>query len=250
MVLGKVRRGQLRSVTDLLLSNPSLLVIARVMLLYYSTTSPFVRKVLLAAKELGIGEQIKLEKVVTNALDPIKTQHCQINPSAKIPTLISDSGKAYFGSQTIVQYLDHVAGGNKIISQADFEARADALTLEAIADGVTDAAILIWYEHLRPDPQQWSAWTTGQTQKIHLGLKCLAKRLPSTQQRQDTIHGTLLPDPAIPGPFPLGGIAAASTLWYLDTRLKDMINWRELEEVQGLEDWYRVVQERPSWKEL
>ncbi|KAG8864478.1 hypothetical protein FRB96_004981 [Tulasnella sp. 330] len=215
------------------------------MLLYYTAASPFVRKVLFAAKELGLESQITTEKVVTNALDPKSTTYCQINPSAKIPTLVADSGKAFFGSQTIVQYLDHLAGGNKIIPQTiDFEERADVLTLEAIADGITDAAVLIWYEHLRPEPQQWPAWKEGQTQKIHMGLKSLAVRLPGSQH-----NGALLPDPATPGPLPLGGIATACTLWYLDTRLRDMVKWREMEGVQALEDWYKEIQKRPSCRE-
>ncbi|KAG8864477.1 Glutathione S-transferase protein [Tulasnella sp. 330] len=194
------------------------------MQLYYAPTSPYVRKVMVVAKELGIDGQIKT-----------------------IPALVSDSGKAYFGSQTIVQYLDHVAGGNKVIAQTDFETRCDALTLEAIADGILDAAILIRYETvLRPEKYRWDEWIQGQTQKILLGLKALSDRLP---RAKSDLRGAMLPDPVATGPLPLEGIAAACALWYLDLRFNDTIGWRGTKEGSPLKEWYEGIQKRASWKD-
>ncbi|KAG9009422.1 hypothetical protein FRB94_012079 [Tulasnella sp. JGI-2019a] len=218
------------------------------MLLYYSPTSPYVRKVLVAARELGIENQIKAESCSTNPLIPSQASHAHLNPSAKIPTLVSDSGKAYFGSQNIIQYLDHVAGGNKIISQTDIEARLDALTLEAIADGMLDAALLVRYETLaRPEQYRWNEWTKGQTQKILLGLKSLSDRLPGTGA--DRPIGAMLPDPTLPGPLPLEGIAAACALWYLDLRFNEIIGWRDTKEGAPLKEWYAEIQKRSSWND-
>jgi len=163
-----------------------------------------------------------------------------------VPTLVSDSGKAYFGSQTIVQYLDRVAGGNKLLSATDLEARTDELTLESIADAIMDAAVLIRVEtFLRPKELRWNDYAEAQMGKIKRGLKSLSERLPGSA----STNGALLPDPAVAGPLPLGGIAAAVALWYLDLRFDDTLGWRLTAEGKPLREWYEGAQKRPSWKD-
>jgi glutathione S-transferase len=111
------------------------------MILRSSPASPFGRKVKMAAIVLGLMD--KIEIVVANTLDPDDAIRKQ-NPLGKIPALTLDDGTTLYDSRVIVEYLDVQAGGGKIIP-ASGKDRFDALTLQALADGIMDAAILQIY---------------------------------------------------------------------------------------------------------
>ena len=118
--------------------------------------------------------------------------------SGKIPTLITDDGKAVFDSRVILEYLDHVAGGGRLIPAA-WPARIETLTLQAMADGVMDACILIVYEaRHRPEALHHPPWLDYQRGKVVRGLTAFAKQ------------------PADPARFDVGTITAACMLGYLD----------------------------------
>ena len=138
--------------------------------------SPFARKVYLAASILGLTGQIRLEKADPNdAADSLRQQ----NPLGKIPALVTDDGQTLFDSRVIVEYLDHLAGGGKIIPQEP-KARFAALRLQALADGMTDAQILIVYEgRYRPPEHHVQKWTDYQADKIKRGLAALEADPPS-----------------------------------------------------------------------
>src|SRR5688500_17756688 len=109
------------------------------MILRSSPPSPFGRKVKIAAALLGIA--FKIEPTDTNdPADAIRKQ----NPIGKIPTLVLDDGTTLFDSRVISEYLDHLAGG-KIIPQEP-KARFAALRMQALADGLLDAALMQVYE--------------------------------------------------------------------------------------------------------
>src|SRR4029453_1228401 len=104
--------------------------------------SPFGRKARIAVSVLGLDGKVKVEPATTqDPSDPVRQQ----NPLGKVPVLVLDDGSAIFDSPVILEYLDHLAGGGKIIP-TDFKARIDALRLQALADGLMDASILIVYE--------------------------------------------------------------------------------------------------------
>ena len=112
------------------------------MLTTYSFGSPFGRKARIAVSVLGFDGKVKVESATTqDPSDPLRQQ----NPLGKIPVLILDDGSAIFDSPVILEYLDHLAGGGKILPK-DSKARFDALQLQALADGIMDASILIVYE--------------------------------------------------------------------------------------------------------
>jgi glutathione S-transferase len=119
------------------------------MILRSTPPSPFGRKVKLAASVLGLSKDIKVEGADTNnASDSLRQQ----NPLGKIPTLVLDDGTTLFDSRVIVEYLDHIARGGKIIPQ-ESKARFAALRLQALADGMTDAQILLLYEGRFREPE-------------------------------------------------------------------------------------------------
>lgn len=169
-----------------------------------SPASPFGRKVKIAAAELGLTDQITV--VVADTSDPAEPLRQQ-NPLGKIPTLILESGETLFDSRVIVEYLDHLAGGGKIIpAGAD---RFAQLRLQALADGIADATLLQVYEgRYRSADQQHAGWLEMQSGKVARGLTAL-EALPPVEAGR-------------PG---IGEIALACALGYLD--LRQAGKWRE-----------------------
>jgi len=174
------------------------------MILRSTPPSPFGRKVRLAASVLGLSGDIKVEPADPNdANDSIRQQ----NALGKIPTLVLEDGGTLFDSRVIVEYLDHRAGGGKIIPQ-DPKARFAALRLQALADGMTDAQILLLYEgRFRPPEHHVKKWTDYQADKIKRGLTALEA------------------DPPALDPLPnVGQIALACFLGHRDLRFAG--DWR------------------------
>ena len=173
------------------------------MILRSAVASPFSRKVKIAAYVLGLDK--KIETVALNSTDPadpIKQQ----NPLAKIPTLVLENGKSLYDSRVILEYLDTLAGGCKIIPK-DTDARFEALTTAALADGIMDASILIVYEgRYRPDQVPHEGWLTLQRGKIERALAELVAHPPAIS------------------PVTVGNIGVACALGYLDFRKQ--VDWR------------------------
>jgi glutathione S-transferase len=142
------------------------------MKLYSSTTSPYARKVTVFAHETGLASRIEL-----SPLRPLATKTdavlSQSNPLSKIPTLILDDGTALYDSPVCCEYLDSLHGGARIIP-AEGPARWEALRLQALCDGILDAAVLVFYEHtFRPKELHWAPWLDGQAEKARQGLDAL-----------------------------------------------------------------------------
>lgn len=168
-----------------------------------SPTSPFGRKVKIAAKVLGLWDQIEVVPAdTTNPADSLNDQ----NPLGKIPILIPQDGAPIYDSRVIIEYLDYRAGGEKIIPAAP--ARFDALVLQALADGIMDAGVLRLYEtRFRPAEKHVQSWVDYQARKMERGL--------------DTLEAGALPEiRACPD---IGAIALATMLGWLDLRFPD---WR------------------------
>lgn len=169
-----------------------------------SPPSPFGRKVKIAAAVLGLSGDIRVEKTDTN--DPADTIRKQ-NPLGKIPALILEDGTVLFDSPLLLEYLDTRAGGGKILP-ANSAARWQALSLQATADGIMDAALLQVYEtRFRPEEGRSEKWTAYQQDKVTRALAVLEKSPP--------------PVPAMPN---VGHIALACALGYLDLRFES--KWR------------------------
>ncbi len=142
------------------------------MKLYWTPTSPFVRKVRVCAEELGLTEQIEpvpLRPSPTRA-DP---ELSRANPLSKIPALVLADGSALYDSPVICEYLDALAGGGRLFP-AQGPARWAALRTQALADGLLDAGILAFYERiLRPPELHWEPFLEGQAQKASQALDAL-----------------------------------------------------------------------------
>jgi glutathione S-transferase len=179
------------------------------MKLYFSQTSPYARKVRLAAVHLGLADAITLVPASTTPIaeDP---GVAAANPLGKIPALTLDDGTVLFDSRVIVEYLDAKAGGGGLLPPPSDPERWQTLRLQAIADGLLDAALLSRYEvALRPGEFLWRDWLAGQGRKIDRALAALEADVA----RLET------------GPA-LNAIAAACALGYLDFRFPDR-GWRK-----------------------
>jgi glutathione S-transferase len=185
-----------------------------------SAASPYGRKVKIAAALLGLKDRISI--VMADTQDPADSLRTE-NPLGKIPALILDDGTVLFDSRVIVDYLDFMAGGDRIIPPAP--ARFDTLRLQALADGIIDAAILRVYEgRFRAPEKHEPKWLEHQTGKVERALASIeAKPLPSI---------TSTPD--------IGTIALACALGYLDFRAPD---WRAGHPVlaEWVDDFERAV---------
>ena len=146
------------------------------MILRSAAASPFVRKVRIAASILGLDGRITLEPADTvNPSDTVRQQ----NPIGKIPALVLDDGVVLFDSRVILEYLDHVAGGGRIIPNEP-KARFAALRLQALADGLMDASILLIYEGRWRDAAKHEAkWVDHQSGKVARALASLEAAPPA-----------------------------------------------------------------------
>jgi len=145
------------------------------LILRASISSPFCRKVRIAVMVLGLDGKVKFEPASTR--DPADSLRKQ-NPLGKIPVLILDDGSPLFDSPVILEYLDHVAGGGQIIP-TDIKARFDALRLQALADGLMEALMLILQEsRYRPAEKHEQKWLDLQTGKVDRVLAALETAHP------------------------------------------------------------------------
>lgn len=181
----------------------SLLEVTAMMILRSSPASPFGRKVKIAAKLLGLFDQIKIEVADPgNPADSIRQQ----NPLGKIPALILDDDTVLYDSHVIAEYLDQLGGGGKLFPRNS--ARWAVLTQAALADGMMDASLLLRYERtLRPEAHWSAAWIASQEGKVARGLSALEANPPGLSNPPD-----------------IGQIGVACALGYLDLRFAG--KWR------------------------
>jgi glutathione S-transferase len=169
-----------------------------------AAASPFVRKVRIAAAVCGLSDRIDVQTVDTNdAAGPLRRE----NPLGKIPALVLDDGTALYDSRVIAEFLDAEAGGGILIPKG--AEHFPVLKLQALADGICDAAVLRVYEERWRAPEMRSArWLEHQSGKIERALATLEAAPPALSGRPN-----------------IGQIAVACALGYLDLRAAG--EWRQ-----------------------
>lgn len=195
------------------------------MKLISASASPFVRKVRVLLHETGQTDDIDLLDVKTSPVttsDDVKAA----NPVGKIPALIRENAPALYDSRVICRFLDSRANANLYPESMLW----DVLTLEATADGIMDAAVLVTYEgRLRPQELQDDNWREAQWEKVARSVAALNTRWMS--------H--------LAGPLDMGQIAVGCALGYLDFR-HDARKWRRGND--ALAAWYEEFSQRDSIK--
>lgn len=162
--------------------------------------SPFGRKGTFAIAYLGLSNRVDVG--VPDDEESLR----KLNPLAKVPALIIEDGTALFDSRVILEYLDMLAGGDKIIP-VETGARFGALREAALADGILEGALLVTYEgRYRPDQTPYEPWLDFQRGKVGRGLAAMADAPPAIT------------------PLTVGGIGLACALEYIDFR--EQYDWR------------------------
>lgn len=191
------------------------------MKLHYAPTSPFVRKVMVLLHETGKLDQVDLLQVHTTPIAPSAEVRAS-NPLAKIPALERGDGPALYDSRVICAYLD------ERFESGLYAGGWDSRVLEATADGIMEAAVLMTYERrLRNEAQQSEDWFEAQKGKVLGACAALNARWISHLQ----------------GPLDMGQIAVACALAYVDFRHPNL-GWRSGDE--ALEDWFTTFDSRES----
>ncbi len=191
--------------------------------LYWGSASPFVRKVMVCAHELGLADRIER---LDSAAHPVErdARIQAFNPLAKVPAARTADGETLYDSRTICEYLDHLGGG--ALFPAPGPARWTALRRQALADGLLDAALLARYETLaRPEALRWPLWREKQMEKAGDALTAMSADLPAPECAD------------------IGAIAFGCALGWLDFRYP-ALDWRTGRE--GLSEWFAGFETRPS----
>jgi glutathione S-transferase len=127
------------------------------MKLTFSPASPFARKVRVAAIELGLIDKIEFMPVAV-VPGQANAEYEKISPLKKLPVLILDNGEVILDSFVIVEYLDELAGGGKLIP-ASGAAKWKVKTEHSLLQGMLDSMLLCRYENMtRPETLRWKAW--------------------------------------------------------------------------------------------
>ena len=192
------------------------------MKLYYSPTSPYVRKVRVVAIEKGLADRVEL---VAASPWPDPAAVAAVNPLGKVPALVTDDGLALYDSPVICEYLDVLVPAAPLIPRSG-SARWQVLRCQALCDGILDAAVGIVLERRRPE----------------------AERSMSSQQRSaDAIRRSVVALVTELRPagaaFDLGQISIAVALGYLEFRLGDLDLGAGL---PAIHNWWAAIRERPS----
>ena len=177
------------------------------MRLLSSPTSPYARKVRMTLIEKGLADQVTVDAAVPLGTAEEAAAVRRVNPLAKIPALVLDTGEALYDSPVICEYLDSLGTGPTLLPAAG-PARWTALRRQALGDGVADAAFNIVMEHRRPEAQRSTEWLDRWARAVHGAADAL---------EQELAHGAL--------GFDLGAIALSAAFGYLDFRLPQ-IDWR------------------------
>ena len=193
------------------------------MKLYSHPVSPFARKARIIAHELDI----KLEVIDVQARNDENLR--RLNPLKQIPILVLDDGSSLFDSPVICEYLNHSGGGKFFPGMNIFRhtsGRWKALGLQALGDGVADAAVTLRYELAEPEERRNHDRMARCKATIAAGIDALERV-------------NFAKDPTI------GEIAVACALGYIDFRLPDL-EWKGSH--PKLSAWFVRFCEYPSMK--
>ena len=195
------------------------------MKLLYQTHSPFARKVLVFAHEVGLAERIEVVHQETSPT--LRNEHVFAeNPLGKVPVLLRPGQPSIFDSDVICAYLDTLHEGRHLIP-SEGEARWRALRLQAVAQGLAEAGIALRWETVRrPEGLRYSPLRDGYIAKLTASYDWLEQELD------------------VDSPIHVGHIALATTLSWLEFR--ELPTFRA--ERRRLVDWFDAFESRFSMR--
>ena len=197
------------------------------MKLTFSPASPFARKVRIAAIELGLIDKIEFVPA-TVVPGQANDEYSRITPLKKLPALILDNGDVVLDSYVIVEYLDELAGGGKLIPASGTN-RWRVKSDHSLLQGMLDSMLLCRYEKMvRPQGLQWQAWSDDHWNRAWSGMARFAKQAEVLSRPLDIVQ-----------------IALTCVLGYADFRFADC-GWRKA--YPNLDAFHERMLSRPSVK--
>lgn len=191
------------------------------MILYYQTHSPFARKALVFAHEVGIADRLEVVHHETSPTLRNARVYAE-NPLGKVPVLLRSDGGAIFDSDVICAYLDTLHDSPKLIPDSG-EARWQALRLQALTQGLAQTGIALrWETQRRPEHLRYEALAEGFREKI--------------EETYDWLEGELDDDA-----LHVGHVALATALSWMAFR--DLPSFRGR---KRLTRWFDAFETRPS----
>lgn len=178
------------------------------MKLFWSSRSPFVRKVMIVAHEKGLADRIEKVRTVVAPSKP-NPDVMALNPLNKLPTLILDDGRPLYDSRVIVEYLDGIGTGQRLFP-ASGDDRLEALRRQALGDGTLDFLLLWLSERARPEAQQSPELLAALRVKFKTAFDALEREAADLPK----------------APFGIGHIAIGCVCGYADFRYAAE-NWRD-----------------------
>jgi len=188
---------------------------------FATANSPYARKVRIAAIETGQPDLIDWTMMTR---EERAAQVPAVNPLGKVPAVIMEDGSALYDSPVLVEWVDSLHSGPKLIPESGPE-RWKALTLAALGDGLGEAVIAVSLERAKPDPSQTIIDRQGgkaNTALAALNVNC----------------GTFNDPPKI------GEIAVACAIGYMELRGL-LSGWRD--DCPALAAWYNAINQRPAF---
>jgi glutathione S-transferase len=195
------------------------------MKLHWSPRSPYVRKVMIVAHELGLADDLTLVRTVVSTFKPAEELFAD-NPLNKLPTLILDDGNALFDSPVICEFLDTLHEGPRLFPIAGPN-RFAALRHQAFGDGILDVCLMRLAERLKPEARRSPEIIASNERKAVAAVDRLEAEVDALEARA----------------FDIGHVAIGTALGYLDFRFADD-NWRDGR--AGLTAWQDRFQRRQS----
>ena len=198
------------------------------MKLYWSPRSPFVRKVMVCAHELGIADRLERIRALVS-LSQTNADVLKVNPIGRIPALVLDNGDVLYDSHVICEYLDAEYGDSRLFPR-EKPARWDALRRLALADGMLETSILWRAERMRPAARQSSEMLGAFDRKIATALAALERESARLDQARVDV----------------GDLAIGCALGYLDFRFAEL-DWRGRHE--RIAAWFESFNRRDSMQQ-
>jgi glutathione S-transferase len=195
------------------------------MKLLYQTHSPYARKALVFAHEVGIAGRVQVVHHETSPTNRNETVFAE-NPLGKVPVLLRPGMAPIFDSDVICAYLDTLHEGRRLVPP-EGEARWQALRIQAVAQGLADAGIAIRWETVRrPVELRYAPLRDGYTAKLLASYDWLERQLD------------------VASPVHVGHIALATALSWLEFR--NLPTFRE--QRPRLAAWFDEFEARPSMR--
>jgi glutathione S-transferase len=195
------------------------------MKLHWSPRSPFVRKVMIVAHELGLADRLDCTRTVAATTKPHDVL-MKDNPLSKLPTLVLADGAVIYDSPVICEYFDSLHDGPKLFP-APMPERLTALRWQALGDGMLDF-LLLWRNELTRPAQSEPHLNSYRIKR--------GKTLESLEAEAVKLEST---------PYCIGHIAVGVALSYIDFRFEGD-PWRQ--QHPKLAAWHKTIAARPSFK--